>query len=61
MWSARSASARWSAQRETNFGNQVAEIVGKEGERKYELCNQVAENGRKKEEERIVATKLPKS
>ena len=25
-------------ERETNCGNQVAEIVGDEGERKYELC-----------------------
>ena len=32
-----SASTRWSAQRETNFDNQVAEIVGKGGERKYAL------------------------
>ena len=32
-----SASSRWSAQRETNSGNQVAEIVGKGGERKYAL------------------------
>ena len=27
----------WSAQRENNCGNQVAKIVGKGGERKYEL------------------------
>ena len=35
VWSVWSASARWSAQRETNCGNQVAKIVGKGGERKY--------------------------
>lgn len=37
VWSAWSASVRWSAQRETNYDNQVVEIVGKGGERKYEL------------------------
>ena len=62
VWSARSVSAMWSAQRETNCGNQVAKIVGKGGERKYELWQLSCWKweGRKKKK-RIVATKLPKS
>ena len=44
--------------RETNCGNQVAEILGKGGERKYELWQPSC---RKWEEKKIVATKLPKS
>ena len=42
------------AQRETNCGNQVVGIVGKGGERKYELWQSSC---RKWEEKKIVATK----
>ena len=42
------------AQRETNCGNQVVEIVGKGGERNYELWQSSC---RKWEEKKIVATK----
>ena len=45
-------------ERETNCGNQVVEIVGNGGERKYELWQPSC---RKWEEKKIVATKLPKS